>query len=74
MGDPKKLFAVLDKEIKKQKLAYLQKESTTLGVPFAKIRNLKEVFELPEAKKLIREIKAGGKNYRVITSFPAKIG
>jgi len=69
----KKLFVVLDKEIKKQTLVYLQKGSTKLGVPFAKIRNLKEVFELPEAKKLIREIKTGGKNYRVITSFPTKI-
>ncbi len=69
----KELFAILKKEIKKQTLVYLQKESTKLGVPFAKIRDLKEVFELPAAKKLIREIKSGGKNYRVITSFPAKI-
>jgi crotonobetainyl-CoA:carnitine CoA-transferase CaiB-like acyl-CoA transferase len=69
----KKLFSILQPEIKKQALTYLQKESTLLGVPFAKIRNLKEVFALPEAKKLIRKIKSEGKEYNVLTSFPAEI-
>ena len=69
----KKLFSILDKEINKQTLAYLQKETTKLGIPFAKIRNLKEVFELPEAKKLIKHISYNKKKYSVVTSFPAKI-
>jgi crotonobetainyl-CoA:carnitine CoA-transferase CaiB-like acyl-CoA transferase len=68
----KKLFSVLNKEVKKQSLAYLQKECTKYGVPFAKIRNLKEVFELPEAKKLIKNISYDKKNYSVVTSFPTK--
>jgi crotonobetainyl-CoA:carnitine CoA-transferase CaiB-like acyl-CoA transferase len=68
----KQLAAVLDKEVKKQTLVYLQKECTKHGVPFAKIRNLKEVFELPEAKKMIKNISYNKKNYSVITSFPAK--
>jgi crotonobetainyl-CoA:carnitine CoA-transferase CaiB-like acyl-CoA transferase len=69
----KRLFSILDKEVKKQTLTYLQKETTKLGIPFAKIRNLKEVFELPEAKKLIKNISYDKKKYSVITSFPAKI-
>lgn len=69
----KKLFAILESEVKKQTLSYLQKETTKLGVPFAKIRDLKEVFELAEAQKLIRKIKSEGKSQQVITSFPVKI-
>jgi crotonobetainyl-CoA:carnitine CoA-transferase CaiB-like acyl-CoA transferase len=69
----KQLFSILNKEVNKQTLTYLQKECTKHGVPFAKIRNLKEVFELPEAKKLIRSIKYKNKNYQVVTSFPAKM-
>ena len=69
----KKLFEILEKEVKIKTLTYLQKESTKTGVPFAKIRNLKEVFELPEAKKLLRTIKANKKKVQVLSSFPVKI-
>jgi crotonobetainyl-CoA:carnitine CoA-transferase CaiB-like acyl-CoA transferase len=69
----KQLFSILNKEVSKQTLAYMQKQCTKQGVPFAKIRNLKEVFELPEAKKLIRKVKYNSKTYSVVTSFPAKI-
>lgn len=34
-----------------------------------KIRNMKEVFELPEAKKMIREIKDGKDTKRVLSSI-----
>ncbi|HKC67933.1 MAG TPA: CaiB/BaiF CoA-transferase family protein [Bacteroidia bacterium] len=68
----KKLFMVLNTAVKKQTLAYLQKECTKHSVPFAKIRNLKEVFELPEAKKMVKNITYNNKNYSVVTSFPAK--
>jgi crotonobetainyl-CoA:carnitine CoA-transferase CaiB-like acyl-CoA transferase len=69
----KNLFLILNKEVKKQTLADLQKQCTKHRVPFAKVRNLKEVFLLSLAQKLIREIKQAGKNFKVITSFPAKI-
>ncbi len=69
----KALFTILNKEVKKQTLAYLQKETIKLCIPFAKIRNLKEVFELPEAKKLVKNISYNKKKYQVVTSFPAKI-
>jgi crotonobetainyl-CoA:carnitine CoA-transferase CaiB-like acyl-CoA transferase len=69
----KKLFSILNKEVRKLTLAYLQKSCTEKGVPFAKIRNLKEVFELPEAKRLVKNITHNKTTYRVVTSFPAKI-
>ena len=69
----KKLFTVLSAAVKKQTLFYLQKETTKHGVPFAKIRNLKEVFELPEAQKLIKNISYSTKKYQVVTSVPMKI-
>ncbi len=69
----KQLFTILNKEVSKQTLAYLQKECTKHGVPFAKIRNLKEVFELVLAKKLIKKISYEGKTYQAVTSFPVKI-
>ena len=69
----KKLVGILDKQVKKQTLVHLQKETTKLGIPFAKIRNLKEVFELPEAKKMIKNISYNKKKYSVVTSVPAKI-
>ncbi|MGZ3867301.1 MAG: CaiB/BaiF CoA transferase family protein, partial [Bacteroidia bacterium] len=69
----KKLFAILNKEVKKQTLIYLQKECVKHVVPIAKIRNLKEVFELPEAKKLLKRVKINGKEFTVVTSSPAQI-
>ena len=69
----KKLFFILNNEVKKQTLTYLQKQCTKHQVPFAKVRNLKEVFVLPLAQKLIREINREGQKFKVITSFPAKI-
>lgn len=69
----KALFSVLEKEVKKKTLAFLQKTTTNQGVPFAKIRNLKEVFELPEAKKLLKKVKANNKEFSVATSIPVQI-
>jgi len=69
----KKLFTILSAAVNKQTLSYLQKETTKHGVPFAKIRNLKEVFELPEAQKLIKNISYNKKKYQVVTSVPMKI-
>lgn len=62
----KELFEIINKEVKNKSLSFLQKECVKKGVPFAKIRNLKEVFELQAAKKLVKK---GG----VVTSIAAKI-
>ncbi|HWY38982.1 MAG TPA: CoA transferase [Bacteroidia bacterium] len=69
----KKLFTLLNTEIKKQSFARLQKACTKHQVPFAKVRNLKEVFELPLARQLLRRIKANNKNYRAVSSVPFSI-
>lgn len=66
------LFTILEKAVKDRTLAFLSRESTKHGVPFAKIRDLKEVFELPEAKKLIRETSGGNKKVQTVTSVIAK--
>lgn len=63
----KKLFVILEKEVRKCSLNFLQKATVKHGIPFAKIRNLKEVFELPEAKRLLKKTKEGA----VVSSFPA---
>ena len=60
----KKLFGLLNKEVAKRTLASLQKETTLNLIPFAKIRNLKEVFELRDARKLLFTTKAGQKVVR----------
>ena len=69
----KKLFALLKKEVIKQNLEYLQTACTQHAVPFAKVRNMQEVFELPQAQKLLKKIKIAKQNYTVVGSFPAKI-
>lgn len=66
----KGLFKILGSEVKRQTLSYLQKECTKRQVPFAKVRSIKEVFEIPMAKTLIQKMKDGG---RALTSFPVKI-
>ena len=41
-------------------------------VPIGKIRNMKEVFELPEAKEMLREIKDGKLSKKVVSSIGFK--
>lgn len=65
----KKLFSLLSKEVQRNTFSFLQKKCIARQVPFAKVRDLKEVFELPLAKKLLHNI---GERL-VVTSFPASI-
>ena len=51
------LFIHLDEVIKKTKFEFLYQSCIKLDVPIGKIRNLKEVFELPMAQKLIKSTK-----------------
>jgi hypothetical protein len=41
-------------------------------VPIGKIRDLKEVFELPEAKAMLKNYSTGHKNIKVINSIAFK--
>lgn len=47
------LYILLNKHIQELKFEYLYNECLTHDIPIGKIRNLKEVFELPEAKSMI---------------------
>jgi len=60
------LFTILNKEIKKHSFSYLQIACVKNQVPFAKVRNLKEVFELKEAKKLLVSLGGGKKVVRTV--------
>jgi len=66
----KNLFVILNKEVSKKTLAFLQKGTITNFIPFAKIRNLEEVFELQEAKKLLYNL---GNGKKVVSSVIANI-
>jgi crotonobetainyl-CoA:carnitine CoA-transferase CaiB-like acyl-CoA transferase len=70
----KKLFGELDAAIKNKTFSYLNKNCRAGQVPFAKIRNLKEVFELAAAQKLARRVKVKSDTFKVLSSFPVKIG
>ena len=51
------LFDVLKEQIQKFDFETLFNECLTHDVPIGKIRNLKEVFELPEAQHLLNTFK-----------------
>lgn len=53
------LFALLAKKVKLFTTAMLQKECTARMIPFARVRDLKEVFELPEAQRLVVRTRRG---------------
>ncbi|MBS1645745.1 MAG: CoA transferase [Bacteroidetes bacterium] len=67
-----KLAVILKQEVKKYPLSYLQKKCIQKKVPFAKIRNIQEVFDLPEAKKLVQTVSFNKKKYQVVSSFTAR--
>ena len=49
------LFKVLNTKIQTQDFNSIYERCIELDIPIGKIRNLKEVFELPEAKELIQQ-------------------
>lgn len=49
----KLLYARMRSQVKKLTATQLQKKCTRLHIPFARVRDLSEVFELPEARKLV---------------------
>ncbi len=49
------LFNVLNSKIQTQDFTSIYKRCIELDIPIGKIRNLKEVFELPEAKDLLQQ-------------------
>ena len=68
----KRLFSLLNKAVRECTFKKIESECTARRVPYARVRNLKEVFELPLARKLLRNVDAGGKTVQVVTSFVAR--
>jgi crotonobetainyl-CoA:carnitine CoA-transferase CaiB-like acyl-CoA transferase len=62
------LFKELENAIRKSSFENLFNECLKLDVPIGKIRNLKEVFELPEAKAMIHSFEMNGKKIQTVRS------
>ncbi len=66
------LFELLNTEIKKINFPALFDECLKHGIPIGKIRNLKEVFELPEAKQLLHKFTNDGEQMTSVKSIAFK--
>ncbi len=66
------LFLLLKSAIEKQSFSNLYKACLEKDVPIGKIRNLKEVFELPEAKAKLKSFKENGKTKKAVNSIAFK--
>lgn len=68
-----KLYDLLKVPVKKINFKELYAACQKAAVPIGKIRNLKEVFELPEAKKMLAKVRIEGKKQTVVKSVAFKI-
>lgn len=66
------LFSRLNNEIVKFSFNDLYKACLNLDLPIGKIRNLKEVFEMPEAKAMLKPFLDNGKNKTAVNSIAFK--
>jgi len=66
------LYGILNNYISKFLFKDIFKACQENEVPIGKIRNMKEVFELPEAKEMLREIKDGKINKKIVSSIGFK--
>jgi crotonobetainyl-CoA:carnitine CoA-transferase CaiB-like acyl-CoA transferase len=69
----KKLFALLDTPISKLRFNKLYAACLENDIPIGKIRTMKEVFELPEAKEMLRSFKDNGRSVTTVSSIAFKI-
>lgn len=66
------LYRILNNHISKLQFKELFKACEAKEIPMGKIRNMKEVFELPEAKQMIREFADGKEKKQTISSIGFK--
>lgn len=66
------LYALLYNYIKEYNFKDLFRLCLEKEIPLGKIRNLKEVFELPEAKEMIYKFSAGKKEYSTVSGIAFK--
>jgi crotonobetainyl-CoA:carnitine CoA-transferase CaiB-like acyl-CoA transferase len=63
------LYSVLYNYVRKLNFAELSSACLGKDVPFGKIRNLKEVFELPEARSMLRRYTFDNKELQVVSGL-----
>lgn len=66
------LYAVLYDYVREFDLKNIYQRCLEQDVPLGRIRNLKEVFELPEAQTMIRKFSDGKKNYQTVSGIAFK--
>lgn len=66
------LFELLNIEVEKMDFRDLYDECLKNEVPIGKLRNLKEVFELPEAKAMLKQFSVNGVNKTAVNSVAFK--
>ena len=66
------LFEILHEQIQHLDFDFLSTECLKHDVPIGKIRNLKEVFELPEAQELLNSFDNNGKQLNSVRSIAFK--
>lgn len=66
------LYSLIYNYLKQFTFKHLYKECERLEIPMGKIRNLKEVFELPEARALIRKFTFNKKEYQSVSGIAFK--
>jgi crotonobetainyl-CoA:carnitine CoA-transferase CaiB-like acyl-CoA transferase len=67
-----KLYELMKVPVKKINFKQLYARCLEAEVPIGKIRNLKEVFELPEAQNMLAKVKIEGKKQTVVKSVSFK--
>lgn len=66
------LYSILNNHLSKFRFKELFMLCISKEIPMGKIRNMKEVFELPAAKELIREITDGNAKKKIVSSVGFK--
>ena len=66
------LFELLNIEVEKIDFNVLYDRCLKNEVPIGKLRNLKEVFELPEAKAMLKQFSVNGENKTAVSSIAFK--
>lgn len=72
VNNRKQLYALLYNYIHVLNFKELYQLCLEKEIPIGKIRNLKEVFELPEAKQMVKQLKQNGKNINVVSGIAFK--
>lgn len=66
------LYELLNTEVEKMDFDPLYKQCLDKEIPIGKLRSIKEVFELPEAKAMLKQFSVNGQNKTAVNSIAFK--